>query len=66
MISGLTCQQCGGLLMFAGGWDKTLCPLCHGGAADPSLLPEADRMVNRLFSGRLTWFWRLWYALGGH
>ena len=26
---------------------------------------EADRMVNRLFSGRFTWFWRLWYGVRG-
>ncbi len=28
-------------------------------------LKEADRMVNRLFSGRFTWFWRLWYGVRG-
>ncbi|KKL61398.1 hypothetical protein LCGC14_2195680 [marine sediment metagenome] len=33
---------------------------------DPAILAEADRMTSRLFSGRFTWFWRLWYALGGH
>ncbi len=26
---------------------------------------EADRMTNRLFSGRFTWFWRLWYGVRG-
>ena len=26
---------------------------------------EADRMTNRLFSGRFTWFWRLRYGVSG-
>ncbi|KKM65448.1 hypothetical protein LCGC14_1491200 [marine sediment metagenome] len=26
---------------------------------------EADRMTNRLFSGRFAWFWRLWYGVRG-
>ena len=26
---------------------------------------ESDRMVNRLFSGRFAWFWRLCYGVRG-
>ncbi len=26
---------------------------------------EADRMTNRLFSGRFAWFWRVWYGVRG-
>ncbi|KKN62258.1 hypothetical protein LCGC14_0513950 [marine sediment metagenome] len=32
---------------------------------DPAILAEADRMTNRLFSGRFTWFWRLLYGVRG-
>ncbi len=32
---------------------------------DPHILREADRMTNRLFSGRFTWFWRRWYGVRG-
>ncbi len=32
---------------------------------DARILKKADRMTNRLFSGRFTWFWRLVYGVRG-